>query len=269
MSAAPTSPTPPERLLDLLADRATQGLSKDEARELDQLLAEHPAVDAEAYDLAAAAAYLAMNGPAAEPMPAAVRARVAETAAARLAEVSRPPARPAPTYAPPPEYLQPPPGYTWPAYSGWLAAVASMAVAVAAWWPATLATHESQRQRMMARAGVVTVPFLDSESNVPVDGDVVWDPAAQSGYVRFINCLPANDPAAEVYQLWLFDATRDERFPVCGGIFSIPEGGEAIIPIRPSLPVRDVSMIAVTVEPPGGVWVSDRSRQPLIARLKD
>jgi len=50
-----------ERLLELLADRATQGLSAEESRELEALLREHPDVDADTLDRVAAAVYLASD----------------------------------------------------------------------------------------------------------------------------------------------------------------------------------------------------------------
>ena len=74
-----------------------------------------------------------------------------------------------------------------------------------------------------------------------------------------IGGLAANDPTELQYQLWIFDAERDERYPVDGGVFDIaPEGGTAVIPIRATLPVETAALFAVTVEPPGGVVVSDR-----------
>ena len=79
--------------------------------------------------------------------------------------------------------------------------------------------------------------------------------------------LAANDPADSQYQLWIFDAERDERHPVDGGVFDIPrDGGETIVPIRAKLPVGQPALFAVTVERPGGVVVSDRQRIAVVAR---
>ena len=53
------SPAPDERILDLLAARATEGLDADSQRDLSELLRVHPEVDADGFDLAAAALFLA------------------------------------------------------------------------------------------------------------------------------------------------------------------------------------------------------------------
>jgi hypothetical protein len=81
-----------------------------------------------------------------------------------------------------------------------------------------------------------------------------------------IEGLPPASPGRGVYQLWIFDRRRDDRYPVDGGTFAIPEtGGPAVIPIRAALPVAEPTLFAVTLEPPGGVVVSDRKRILLTA----
>jgi hypothetical protein len=101
-----------------------------------------------------------------------------------------------------------------------------------------------------------------------VSGDVVWDGDTQRGYMRFKN-LRKNNPSIEQYQLWIFDASRDERYPVDGGVFdvSVDADGTAVIPIRARVPVRTPTLFAVTLERPGGVVVSDRSRLVALARI--
>jgi hypothetical protein len=99
-----------------------------------------------------------------------------------------------------------------------------------------------------------------------VTGDVVWDPRTQTGFMRFVG-LRRNEPNAEQYQLWIFDARRDERYPVDGGVFNISGAKQGdVIPIRAALRVGVPLTFAVTIEKPGGVVVSDRSR---IAALAD
>lgn len=83
----------------------------------------------------------------------------------------------------------------------------------------------------------------------------------------FQNMKP-NDPYVEQYQLWVFDSKRDERFPVDGGVFNISSTGETIVAIRTAVRVEDATLFAVTIERPGGVVVSDRSRLPLLAQPK-
>ncbi len=98
-----------------------------------------------------------------------------------------------------------------------------------------------------------------------VSGDVVWDPATQTGYMRFVG-LRRNEPNAEQYQLWIFDARRDERYPVDGGVFDISGGAQGdVIPIKAKLSVGVPLMFAVTIERPGGVVVSDRARIAALA----
>ncbi|MGB6309969.1 MAG: anti-sigma factor, partial [Steroidobacteraceae bacterium] len=91
-----------------------------------------------------------------------------------------------------------------------------------------------------------------------VTGDVVWDQVAQRGYVHFAGLAP-NDPAKQQYQLWIFDGSRDKKYPVDGGVFDIPaNAADVVIPIRAALMVRKPAAFAVTVEKPGGVVVSAR-----------
>jgi anti-sigma-K factor RskA len=127
-----------------------------------------------------------------------------------------------------------------------------------------------ERAAMLASGeGVIVESWSATEdpSSVGVTGDVVWDDATQRGYMRFAG-LPANDPGQEQYQLWIFDATRDDRFPVDGGVFDIPAaGGEVVVPITARLPVRQAALFAVTVERPGGVVVSSRERIVALAQV--
>lgn len=109
-----------------------------------------------------------------------------------------------------------------------------------------------------------------------VIGDVVWSDTLNKGYMR-ISGLAVNDPSLEQYQLWIFDATRPTgelpqfgeglltQRPIDGGVFDVSETGEVIIEIDAKLFVQTAAAFAITVEPPGGVVVSDRSRVPLLA----
>jgi hypothetical protein len=83
--------------------------------------------------------------------------------------------------------------------------------------------------------------------------------------MRFVG-LRRNEPNAEQYQLWIFDATRDARYPVDGGVFDVTgmKDGD-VIPIKAKLPIGVPLMFAVTIERRGGVVVSDRERIAAIA----
>lgn len=99
-------------------------------------------------------------------------------------------------------------------------------------------------------------------------GDVLWSEEEQRGYMMLRGLKP-NDPAVEQYQLWIFDTSRDERFPVDGGVFDVPSGqADVVVPIDAALPVDRPSLYAITVEQPGGVVVSDRSRIALLGTVR-
>lgn len=104
------------------------------------------------------------------------------------------------------------------------------------------------------------------DSHVPgqVKGEAIFDPRSSKGLL-VIEGLAANDPTVEQYQLWIFDSTRDERYPVDGGVFDMPACGHAAVPIEAKLRVDKPVLFAVTVEKPGGVVVSDR-RIALVAK---
>lgn len=99
-------------------------------------------------------------------------------------------------------------------------------------------------------------------------GDVVWSSARQQGFMRFRG-LAVNDPAVAQYQLWVFDAERNEAHPVDGGVFDVPASAEdeLVVRIDPRLPINQATAFAITVEKPGGVVVSSRERLPLLAAL--
>ena len=72
--------------------------------------------------------------------------------------------------------------------------------------------------------------------------------------------VETNDPTQFQYQLWIFDKDRDDKYPVDGGVFDVGPDGEVVVKISAKLHVNEPVLFAVTVEQPGGVVVSDRSR---------
>lgn len=104
----------------------------------------------------------------------------------------------------------------------------------------------------------------DSHVVGTVRGEAIFDPRTSKGLL-VIEGLAANDPSFEQYQLWIFDASRDERYPVDGGVFDVPACGQVAVPIEAKLSVDKPVLFAVTVEKPGGVVVSDR-RIALVAK---
>ncbi|MEZ6243012.1 MAG: anti-sigma factor [Phycisphaerales bacterium] len=268
-----------DRVLDLLGE-IVSGEGGERARsELRGLVGAHEAEALiEEFELAAAAGELASMG-AVEAMPASVRAKVNEAAAQfiaqqrddenELAPFGLDPGRGAPLGL---------------AVAGWLAAAACLAIAAVAWLakPAPAPTP-SERMAALERsapdvieaplAGIDTIGAAKNPLDHGVSGAIVWSDAKDEGYIR-VSGVEANDPSKFQYQLWIFDAERPTgdlpqfraeglpeiltQRPVDGGVFDIPAGGEAVIPIDAKLPIGKGVLFAVTKEPPGGVVVSDR-----------
>ncbi len=121
-------------------------------------------------------------------------------------------------------------------------------------------TAAQERAALLAKAESrkITLGATKDPAAAGVTGDVVWDPATQTGFLHFVGLAP-NDPQVHQYQLWIFDGGRDKRYPVDGGVFNVPaNAGEVVIPIHAELPIVKLAAFAVTIEKPGGVVVSSR-----------
>lgn len=120
---------------------------------------------------------------------------------------------------------------------------------------------------LRAHPSAVHWPWTGTEDNRVVGrvaGEAYFDPTTNEGLL-IIEGLAPNDPTIEQYQLWIFDAARDERYPVDGGIFNVAPGAPTRVPVIAKLPVSSPKLFAVTVEKPGGAVVSER-RVALIAK---
>jgi hypothetical protein len=278
---------PDEAMVDLLVKQVTEGLSPAEQRALDVMDSEL----ASAYlrDLERAAAAVTVAGSLREqPLPADLSARVAQQAAEHFAAVSNvADLRQARTTAA--EKARVDQSLASPARSGrfggygWLAAAACLVLAIFGWErsppplppvaevePAPVVapppaqpvtpTAAQERAALLAKTDSLKIPLgaTKDPAAAGVTGDVVWDPVTQRGFLHFAG-LASNDPAVHQYQIWIFDAGRDKRYPVDGGVFDVPaNAGEVVIPIRAALMVRKPAAFAVTLEKPGGVVVSGR-----------
>ncbi|MBX3364947.1 MAG: anti-sigma factor [Phycisphaeraceae bacterium] len=275
------SPALQERRLELQVDRAVFGLSGAEDRELRQVLnGLGDAVDADdgiAFELAAAT--LAAAWAEHEPMPSDVRDRVrARLAVEPVLTISQRT----------PDALTRHEGArrgnlrligTW---GGWAAAAVLAVAAGVQWWggsqnsaagdAAAGVVAVAKRQALVA-GGATPLSWAAWESQTGqsgpseiagVTGDVVWSPSNGEGYMRFVG-LPPNDPAKEQYQLWIVDAELGLSQRISGGVFDVPTSDEVVVPIRPALGFTQPVAFAVTIERPGGVWVSDMSRRVVIA----
>jgi hypothetical protein len=292
-----------ERWCDVLATRAIEGLDGPEQEELDKLSKRYPEFDPDELDRAAAA--LALAGLRIEPMPEPLRRQVETDARAWFAQaLAAPAAQPAPqTATVTPMPVRPRPVTAW---GGWLAAAAAVMVAVVGWLQVERLDQQRSElaaRQLSLEASVARLERAAAEKDAAIDqlrepapeellaslearpgtlvlpwsatadpavgeagGAVVWNAEAQAGLMR-IRGLEANNPAEAQYQLWIFDAERDDRFPVDGGVFDIPAGAdEALVPIRARLPVGEAVLFAITVEAPGGVVVSSRERIALVAQ---
>ena len=177
---------------------------------------------------------------------------------------------------------------------GWLVAAACLALALASWLsrpgertqlplppsppsvvvpppaPPRPPTIGEQRVALLASGkDAVRVDWTATKDAAAAgaSGDVVWSNAQQRGYMRF-HGLAANDPGQRQFQLWIFDKSQDERFPVDGGVFDIDAAtGDVIVPITAKIRVMKPSLFAVTVEKPGGVVVSKREHIVLTAAM--
>ena len=163
----------------------------------------------------------------------------------------------------------------------WFAIALAVSIAIVGGWPwltelgaaASRAGGFAHWQAQRERAEMLKSPGVEhwawGGATEHGAGDVVWDPRRQRGYLRLQGYVP-NDPARTQYQAWIFDAGRDDRYPVDGGVFDVPAGAdEIVVPIQASLPVERAVAFAVTVERPGGTVVSDRAKLVAFARVGD
>jgi hypothetical protein len=283
---------PDEAMVDLLVKQVTEGLSPAEQRALDVMDSEL----ASAYlrDLERAAAAVTLAGSAIEePLPAALSARLEQQAAQHFAAASNvadlTEARTAAAEKARLHQASAPGRANRFGGYGWLAAAACLVLAIFGWQrsptplppvaevppapvsvppvPVTVPpaqpappTAAEERAVLLAKTDSLKIPLgaTKDPAAIGVTGDVVWDPVTQRGFLHFAGLAP-NDPAMHQYQIWIFDAGRDKRYPVDGGVFDVPaNAGEVVIPIRASLMVRKPAAFAVTLEKPGGVVVSGR-----------
>jgi hypothetical protein len=293
-------PAGDDRMLDLLCDRALDGLSAEEMGELEALLGDDELEAAEAeIERAAAALDLAQAGGRHEALPAALRERVLADAAAHFAKAPQP-------EAPKVEAPRPAPVIDLAARRreqiAWFAAAAGFALALFAFTqrPSSQATgpggpegtpvnavkpppcptaapepprapspSEAREKLIADGADVVRIDWSATKdpAGAGASGDVVWSNQKQIGYMRF-HGLAVNDPAKSQFQLWIFDRDRDDRYPVDGGVFDVdPATGDVVVPIRAKVRVNRPALFAITVEPPGGVVVSKREHIVLTASV--
>lgn len=260
----------PERLWDLLAQRATDGLTAAEAVELAELNAQYPGVDDGLFDMAAGEVWAAAN----LSTQAAIPQRVVESAQREVDAIGR--ATGAMPLASPTQFGKRtmPRGGRW-ATLGWLTAAAAIMLAAFAWLtrptapptPVVVAppTVAELRQRLIATATDLKRVSLTRTKDplaANIVGEVVWSDAQGDGYL-LITGLQPNAAVNVQYQLWVFDEARTTPpHPVSAGLFDVPAKatqpvattaqGELIVRFMPSLPVSRAKLFAISAEAPGG-----------------
>lgn len=275
---------PDEAMIDLLVKQVTEGLSPAEQRALDVMDNEMASAYLRDLERAAAAVTLAA-GTGGQRLPAALSARIAQQATDHFAhsrnvtDLAAVRATAADT-ASVDRSVAPGRARRTGTY-GWLAAAACLVLAIIGWErsppvapvavvtpvpvvvppaPPAPPTAAEERTALLAKSDSLKISLgaTKDPAAAGVTGDVVWDPATQRGFLHFAGLAP-NDPSVHQYQIWIFDAGRDQRYPVDGGVFDVPaNASEVVIPIRASLMVRKPAAFAVTLEKPGGVVVSGR-----------
>ena len=292
MSETGAQSQPDDALVDLLVKQVTEGLSPAEQRALDVL---DPSVASDFLrDFEHAAAAITLAGmPLIEP-PAQLRAIVAQQAERHFAsdrDARAAAAVPAGVPANVMELQASRGSAARPRVGarggmlGWFAAAACLLLALFGWFrppavtappvaevqvvvpptpvppvqvPEAAPTAAAERSAMLANPDSIKVTLDPTKDPAArgVTGDVVWDPTTQRGFVHFVG-LAANDPRVRQYQIWIFDAKRDKRYPVDGGVFDVPaDASDVVIPIDAALSISQAKAFAVTVEKPGGVVVS-------------
>lgn len=261
------------RIETLASDAALFGLDEGAQRELDALGPDEGVMlelELAAAEVAVVAFMAEETAPEALPEALAAKLRAGareERAALPSARVATPPRRRSSTVA-------------------WVLAAAAILVAVAGWTrrppppivvvPAAPPTREVPADARLPaareRAELLTLPGTSrtawkataDDAGASASGDIVWHSGVQRGVMRFEGLAP-NDPARFQYQLWIFDAGRDEAQPVDGGVFDVGSNGELLVPVTAKLKVGEAKLFAITVERPGGVVVSKRERIVLTA----
>lgn len=240
----------------LLVKRALEGLDENESRRLDALAAEFGDVDPDWVDRLVGeldAASVAADAP---PLSPGLRdAVLAEAPGRRESARSPDTARRSST--------------RWRAWGGWAAAAVLGALWIGS--PSRVEVSTPAFATVAASPDAVVAEWVPGPdpTGARVEGQIVWSSDTQAGVMR-LRGLQVNVPEEYQYQLWIFDRDRDERYPVDGGVFDMPPGGEAAeVPIQAKLVVAEPALFAVTVEKPGGVVVSSRERIATVAEVTD
>lgn len=275
----PSRPDPKkiERFVDLMTQQAVGGLSEDENLELENLVGaleltpQEVEREKQRLELTAASVDMALAENTSSPLPRGLRDKVLLQAGENFSQKDRaiedPVSEPSVVRKPVSSSLP-----NWREVVSILAAAACLFVLVGNWqriFPAPAPTV-AQLQAEFLQSNPVDLVKVDwkpgpDDTGTEVSGNVVWSKREQQGFMTFKN-LKINDPAAEQYQLWIFESA-DQKYPVDGGVFDITDD-EVAVSINAKIAVENSVLFAITVEKPGGVVVSDRSRIAALASVE-
>lgn len=117
-----------------------------------------------------------------------------------------------------------------------------------------------RKLKFIDNADTIVTPILsvtgDTPSVTATLGEVVWSCSAQKGAIVLRGLAPLSC-ASDTYQLWIYDAMRDSRYPVSAGTFRVNASGTTIVEFDPAVKISHAERFAITVERDGGVLISD------------
>src|SRR5205085_12067367 len=96
----------------------------------------------------------------------------------------------------------------------------------------------------------------------PTAGGMLYDLPNQQDGVLVVDALPAL-PRGQCYQVWFFKGEQ----AMSGGTFYLGGDGRGIAPVKAPMPLSEVDLVRVTMEPHGGSDQPSPTKRYLWARL--
>lgn len=278
-------PSDHDRILELLADQAIEGLSAAEQLELESLMRADSDFDTECLDRTAAMLDVAASAVDIDPLLdhlherilARVRTEFPSELRADVALANAAPSR---------NTIQ------WREVVAWASAAACLVLAVFAWSRsptnslpsipspklpsvAEIITPQSRpaddeppqtntgptiaelrEQLLSSSPDVLHLQLINDNGGggeIQSSGDIVWSSGQQMGYLRLKALDSDKATPGRVYQVWIVGSDLSGNEIIDGGIFAVEQStGELILPIQAEQFVQQPQMFVVSVESPGG-----------------
>ena len=144
-------------------------------------------------------------------------------------------------------------------YAGWACAAAAAAVALWSVRKNSDVRPPVERTAMAAwvdDAKPTLTQSFGNAANPAVTGTVRWNAERQQGLLD-VAALPSNVGSQQRYQLWIFDSSRDEKFPVDAGLFDVTAAQTKLV-FSPRVKVATATHFMITLDANGAV-VSNRA----------